>query len=497
MSQKNEKVETIEEDSIFDPTRWGLADPVVGDLSERLHGFWSRFRGCLTTQTWDNSEYGFVYLRGLLTMDTNRNYANIARRVIDPMDDGQNLQHFMSDSPWSTMQVFEQIQTEIQSRPELQGGVLTLDESGDKRSGPQSAGTSRQYIGRMGKVELGQVGVALGYYRSNIWTMVDAELYLPEVWFEKAYDALRKRWHIPKERTFVTKTELGLKMIKRAQTNGLPFEVVCCDSWYGRDRCFRADLADLGLLYIADVPADTQVYLSPPQVGIPQKPVGRRGRPFSRKRVVNSVRPVEVRTLVNQLSQKEVTVRSTERGWLIYRCAILTVWTLTEEGDVQKEKLFVWQKPDGNFSFSLSNVPDSISLTQLAQWRSERYFAERTFQDAKTEAGWDELVARKYRAFMHHTAIDALALWFVAETKLDWSQQYPRDSRLTHQLKVNQLPALSMANVREMLKAVFPLKQLSAEQATQLVIKHLVSRSRSTRCRLKAQRRGLQQGSSP
>ena len=72
MSQKNEKVETIEEDSIFDPTRWGLADPVVGDLSERLHGFWSRFRGCLTTQTWDNSEYGFVYLRGLLTMDTNR-----------------------------------------------------------------------------------------------------------------------------------------------------------------------------------------------------------------------------------------------------------------------------------------------------------------------------------------------------------------------------------------------------------------------------------------
>ena len=150
MSQKNEKVETVEEDCIFDPTRWGLADKAVEDLSERLHGFWSRFRGCLTTKTWDNSEYGFVYLRGLLTMDTNRNYANIARRVIDPMDDGQNLQHFMSDSPWSTMPVFEQIQTEIQSRRELRGGVLTLDESGDKRCGPQSAGSCRQYIGISG-----------------------------------------------------------------------------------------------------------------------------------------------------------------------------------------------------------------------------------------------------------------------------------------------------------------------------------------------------------
>ena len=69
----------------------------------------------------------------------------------------------------------------------------------------------------------------------------------------------------------------------------------------------------------------------------------------------------------------------------------------------------------------------------------------------KTEAGWDELVARKYRAWVHHTALDALALWFAAETKLDWSQQYPRDSELTRQLEVAVLPALSMANIRELL----------------------------------------------
>ena len=47
--------------------------------------------------------------------------------------------------------------------------------------------------------------------------------------------------------------------------------------------------------------------------------------------------------------------------------------------------------------------------------------------DAKSEAGWDELVARKYRAWIHHTALDALALWFVAQTKLDWRAAYPRD----------------------------------------------------------------------
>jgi len=36
-----------------------------------------------------NSGYAWVYLRGVLTMDTKRNYANIARRVIDSEDDGE------------------------------------------------------------------------------------------------------------------------------------------------------------------------------------------------------------------------------------------------------------------------------------------------------------------------------------------------------------------------------------------------------------------------
>ncbi|MEW5804491.1 MAG: hypothetical protein AB1847_20550 [bacterium] len=90
-------------------------------------------------------------------------------------------------------------------------------------------------------------------------------------------------------------------------------------------------------------------------------------------------------------------------------------------------------------------------------------------------------MARKYRAWMHHTALDALALWFIAETKLDWAQAYPRDPQLIRQLEVEVLPALSMANVREMLKAVLPLDQLSPEQATHVVVQHLVNRSHSTR----------------
>jgi SRSO17 transposase len=422
-------------------------------------------------------------------METNRNFANIARRVIDPDDDGQNLQQFMSDSPWSAQPVFDQIQAEICQRPQLSGGMLALDESGDERAGDQSAGAARQYLGRMGKVDMGQVGVLLSYYKDGIWTMVDAELFLPEVWFDQDHARLRERWHIPADRTFATKPGLGLEEIRRAKANGLPFEVVGCDSLYGRNAQFRADLDAEEVIYMADIPANTLVYLEEPVVGVPETPPGKRGRPFLQWRVLNEVQPVQVRALETHpdFILHPVDIRHTERGMLTYECAARRVWTIPEAGQVREEWLFVRREADGTLSFSLSNAPTDTPLARLALWRSQRYFVERTFQDAKSEAGWDELEARKYRAWMHHTALDALALWFVAETKLDWAQAHPRDPELVEQLEVEVLPALSMANVRELLKATLPLEQLSPEQATDLVVKHLVNRSRSTRSRLKAQ----------
>ncbi|MDJ0571074.1 MAG: hypothetical protein QNJ53_18780 [Pleurocapsa sp. MO_192.B19] len=122
-------------------------------------------------------------------------------------------------------------------------------------------------------------------------------------------------------------------------------------------------------------------------------------------------------------------------------------------------------------------LPESWFDKDLAKWSRQLHIPDqrsfltkqqRTNQDAKSEAGWDELVARKYRAWIHHTALDALALWFVAQTKLDWRAAYPRDPALIEQLEVVVLPALSMANVRELLKAVLPLKQLSPSEATRL-----------------------------
>lgn len=139
----------------------------------------------------------------------------------------------------------------------------------------------------------------------------------------------------------------------------------------------------------------------------------------------------------------------------------------------------------------MSNAPPDTPLLRLAEGSCSRYFVERSIQDAKDENGWDEFQAQKYLAWEHHTALTACALWFIAQTKLAWAQEVARDPYLVQQLEVEVLPALSTANVRELLKAVMPLPQLSPDEARQQVAYHLVNRARSTTSRQRHRHRKM------
>src|SRR6266446_5348824 len=475
------------EPALHAPRRWGLSAEAVAHLGDHLSQFWLRFRGCFTTRTRDTSEHAYDYLRAQLTRDTERNFANMDRTLNG--GDGQALQHFMSNSPWSGQGVFSQIQAELKAIPALaHGSTLILDESADEKAGTHNAGASRQYNGRMGKVDLCRVDTCLTYANGGLWAMVDGELFLPEEWFGEAFAQTRHELGIPPERTFETKIALGLKMVKRVKAHGVPFDLLACDALYGRDSQFRADLDTAGVLYAAQVPADTNVYVSEPHVGVPEKR-GKRGRPRTRLHVLSRQRPHEVRALARdpRTVWQQVVVRPTERGRLAADFAVQRVWTVAVGQRPRAEWLVIRRGAEGDCSYTLLNAPEDAPHERLIAWSCRRYFIERTFEDAKTEIGWDEFQAQKYRAGEHHLALTAASLWFVAQTKLAWAQAYPRDPELARQLAVEVLPALSTANVRELLKAVFPLPQLTLEQATDLVIMHLVHRARSTSSRLKSQ----------
>lgn len=470
--------------------RWGLSRELVNGLGLRLHSFWQRYRELFANRTRDPSRTAEIYLRAQLTMETKRNFANIGRTLIG--DDGQAVEHFMSQSPWSARAVLQQIQDEVSREVAVQeGSALILDECADEKAGTKSAGASRQYNGHLGKVDVCQVSVCLGYanLKAGFWTMVDGELFLPEAIFAKAKEKLRRQQGIPESRVFATKLELGLEMIRRAQANGLPFEVVACDTLYGRDARFRRTLAAATLCYAAQVPADTQVYLEEPEVGLPPRRPNSRRAP-KRLQVLSAKPRREVRQIAADplTAFKRVEIRQTERGLLAADFAVLPVWTVESGQPARAEFLVIRREASGELTYTLFWSPVTVTTAEMIIRSCARYFVERVFEDGKDCLGWDEFQGLKYEAWFHHLALTALTLWFVAETKLDWQHLAPRDPQLATQLEVELLPALSTANLRELLKAVLPLPSLSPEQAIDLVISHLLRRAASTRSRLKHQR---------
>ena len=228
--------------------------------------------------------------------------------------------------------------------------------------------------------------------------------------------------------------------------------------------------------------------MSEPQVGVPQKRA-KKGRPRTRLQILSRRRPHEVRALAQspRTEWQQGQVRHTEHGLLEADFAVQRVWTVAAGQRPRAEGLVIRRDGDGDGSYTLLNASEDTPPERLITWSCRRYFTERTFQDAKTEVGWGEFQAQKYLAWEHPVALTAAALCFVAQTKLEWAQMYARDPELAHQLEVEVLPALSTANVRELLRAILPLPQLTLQQAMDLVIMRLFKRARSTSSRLKSQ----------
>ena len=410
-------------------------------------------------------------------MEDNRNITNIGRQSqVEP----QNLHHFMSNSPWPGPGLIGAVQTKVKQRPEFQSGAMLLvDESADQKGGEYSAGAGRQHNGRLGKVEMSQVGVFLTLATPTVSTWIDGELFLPNAWFEPAAAKRRKKAVIPPDRTFQTKPELAWQMIQRVQANGVPFEAVAMDTLYGRSRRLRAQLEAADLEYYADVPADTQVYLCRPHLIYAKTKRGKRA-----KRPSLMGRSYEVRSvaLSQHLQWQRITLRPSEQGYLTAEFARLPVWTVYNQ-TVRREWLLI-RLDESRITYTLSNASPLVSLETMAWRKSHRHFAECSNQDSKSDLGWDEFQAIKYRAWEHQLALTILASWFIAETRLDWAAQYQHDPDLLAYYEIEVLPRLSMANVREMLRAAMPLPQLSPTEAALLVVKHLDNRIRSRKSRL-------------
>ena len=160
-----------------------------------------------------------AYLQGLLSPVERKNGWQLAERAGDATPDG--VQRLLYNYRWEADLVRDDLRDYVVEHLGCADGVVVVDETGFLKKGEKSAGVQRQYSGTAGRIENCQIGVFLAYASAKGRTLLDRELYLPQVWSEDR----ERRWEagVPEDAVFRTKPQLAQLMLGRVfPSPGLP-----------------------------------------------------------------------------------------------------------------------------------------------------------------------------------------------------------------------------------------------------------------------------------
>jgi len=377
-----------------------------------------------------------------------------------PHSDDQALQHFLTNSRWNDQLVIDQI---AQDANQLIGGkedsCLIIDETGCPKKGNKSVGVARQWCGQLGKVENCQVGVfsVLGFQEYAV--PIGDRLFLTEAWVNDEKRCLEAG--VPQENIeFHRKHDLALQLVIQARLQGVQFAWVGADSLYGEDPCFLRSLDQMHEIFMVDVHKDQRIYLEDPDPLVPP-PKSEKGRKPSKLKAHTI--PLRVDKWAAQQPDKDwqrIHVRDTTKGKLLVDILHKRVWLWDgEESQANCWHLVIRREVKAKkIKSSLCNAPEATPLKRLAFMQAQRYWIERTFQDAKNECGLGEYQARKWRSWHHHMAMVMMAMLFMAEQKLLYRKQYP---------------LLSCFDIVSILSFFLPHRAITAEEVfRQLQVRH-------------------------
>jgi SRSO17 transposase len=415
-------------------------------LADRFLSFVNSYAELFVSYRRDVSEKARQYVSGLMQAGSRKNIYAISEAV--PDSDDRNLEQFITHSKWSGRAVLDHV---ARDADELIGdaseAALLIDESGFAKQGKMSVGASRQYLGRLGKVDNGQVAVFGVLAKGRFATAIDTRLYLPKEWTDDA-QRCNKAGIPASERVFKTKSQLALEIVEQARRNGVRFGWVGADAGYGSGPDFLFALDDAGESFLIDVHKSFVIYEVDPQSTIPGP--SRNGR--KARELTSGQQSVEA--FVESCSTKDwrlYNVRETTRGSLKLRVLRKSVYVWDKQSEqARRYELLVTENLDGeNRKYSLSNQKPSTSTQRLSWMQRQRYWVERCFEDGKSECGMADYQVRLWNAWHHHMALVMMAMLFMLSERLRMK---------------NQCPLLSCADIERLLAAFLPRRDASPEQ---------------------------------
>ena len=398
---------------------------------ESLRSYVSSYGDLFRCHRRSNEKKVFQYLSGLFH-DGKHNIERMNERVFDSHYGA--LQHFISDSPWDHRLVLSAVAQDISKlfADSSDPVGLLIDESGHRKRGSHSVGVSRQYLGSIGKVDNGQVGVFAALSQGANVGMVDARLFLPKEWSNNKSRCAKAG--IPlEEQIYRTKPELALEMISH-MGDQIHYDWVGGDSIYGNSPTLRKGLQRLGRRFVMDVSEKQEVFLVDPMPYIPSSS----GKGRKKSSWVSDHKSIKVKDLVQNLKQEDwtiYTVRKGTKGPIQRACYITDVYIWSAKrvttSEVERLRLIISRNLDGSqLKYSLTNDHElqgksQLSDQQLLYRQMQRYWVERGFQNLKDAIGMTEYQVRGWRAWYHHITLTIMALHYMLEQKIKAKNEIP------------------------------------------------------------------------
>jgi SRSO17 transposase len=371
---------------------------------ERLAGFARPFAACLARR--EQRDHARTYLAGLVSDLGRKNTESIAYRH-DQQRHG--LQHFVGSSTWDHRPLLCELARQIGHELGTPDGVIVFDPSGFPKKGAASVGVQRQWLGRLGKVDNGQVGVFMAYASHREHALVDVRLYLPKSWARDR--ARRKRCGIPGSVRYRTRHELALEMLDGTGPL-LPHAWITGDDEMGRSSRFRAELRRRKEQYLLAVPSNTTVR----DLDADAPGWGGRGRPpkraFEQVRVWAGALP--------PAAWRRIEVGDGERGPKVVDLVATRVVARTDRGRIGPEELLVVirrrdEAGATEHDYYLSNAPPESLPGVLARVARAGHRVEECLQRGKGEAGLAGYQVRTWSGWHHHQALALIAAWFLVQ----------------------------------------------------------------------------------
>ena len=353
-----------------------------------------------------------VYCRGLLS--------DLARKSVEPIALAggaavRTLQEFLTHHAWDHGAMRDAIQRRI-VRDHLPapgakpvngvGTVGWVDETGVAKKGDKTPGVQRQWCGASGKVDNCVVSVHLAVQHGDFMATLDSDLFLPENSWDKDRDRCEEA-HIPDSVVYRPKSEIALEQIKRAIANGVRFDWLTFDEWYGSKPAFLAELDQMGQLYVCEVPKNFLCFPSLPKYRSLQKS-------FAPKRVDNAV--IWGKPFVGKKWWKIKLARKTlpPQTWEIKAAQVY----LARDGSPTDRTywLIVARNVQINeIKYFVSNAPPKTPVTTLMKVAFTRAGVEHCFRIVKSEIGFAHFEGRSYKGLSRHMTLCQLMMLFIAE----------------------------------------------------------------------------------